>query len=348
MGCFVAGFLIATFGDSSLGRKNMLFLSCLTISIASSIIIFSTNIWLYSALKLMIGFCRSSIGTCSLVLLTERVCKEWRFRVGVLEYIWYTLGFLSLPGIAYVNIDASWKSLYLWISIPGICYSILAYIFVTESPRWLLMQAREKEAMALLNKASGGTLNPSQLTEPAKQSASTFNLYSSIKQLFVNSWAFKRLLATLMLGFGIGMVYYGVPLNVGNLGFNRYLSVLFYALLEIPAFITTYFLHNCRRKPSLLAFSISSGICCLICAGIGNKLPIVKPALALVSFFCVATSFDVFLIYVVELFPTSVRNTATSMARQAMVFGAIFSPFLISAGRKNDLFSYGIFGLIIL
>ncbi|XP_054816572.1 organic cation/carnitine transporter 3-like [Prosopis cineraria] len=354
VGCFLAGFLLAAFADSSLGRKNMLFLSCLTMSIASSITVFSTSIWVYSAFKFLIGFCRSSIGACSLVLLTEKVRKEWRFRVAVLMYIWFTLGFLSLPGIAYVNRDSSWKSLYLWTSIPGIFYCIIAYIFVTESPRWLLMQGREKEAMAILKGiattlAKGGGTSTSRLIKlPAKKSASTINFYSSINELFVTSWALKRLLAVMVLGFGIGMVYFGIPLNVGNLGFNIYLSVVFNALQEIPAFIATYFLDNCRRKPSILGFSVACGICCLICAVIGNELQIVKLCLALVSFFSVCSAFNVLLIYVIELFPTSVRNTTSSMARQAIVFGDIFSPFFISEGRKNDLFSYGIFGVTIL
>jgi OCT family organic cation transporter-like MFS transporter 4/5 len=34
--------------------------------------------------------------------------------------------------------------------------------------------------------------------------------------------------------------------------------------------------------------------------------------------------------------------------RQAIVFGCIFCPFLISAGRKNNIFSYGVFGAVIM
>ncbi|KAK4285627.1 hypothetical protein QN277_002299 [Acacia crassicarpa] len=356
MGCLLSGFLLATFVDSSFGRKNMLFLSCLTMSIASTLIVISSNVWVYSAFKFLIGFCRSSIGTCSLVLLTERVQKHWRVRVGVLNFIWFTLGFMSLPGIAYVNRDSLWKSLYLWTSLPGIFYAVFAYFFVTESPRWLLMQGKEKEAMALLkgitsaSTEGGGTVTSSQLAVLAQQqSASTSNLYSSIRELCEKTWALKRLLAVMVLGFGIGMVYFGLPLNVGNLGFNIYLGTLFSAVLDTPTFIVTYYLmDNWRRKPSILGFSVASGISCLVCGVIRNKLHTVKLALALFSFFCIGTAFDMFLIYVIELFPTSVRNTATSMARQAMIFGAIFGSFLISEGRKNDLFSYGVFGVIIL
>ncbi|KAK4259372.1 hypothetical protein QN277_005712 [Acacia crassicarpa] len=340
MGCLFAGFLITPLADSYLGRKKMLSLCCLTMSISSSLIIFSPNLWMYCAFKFIIGFCRSSVSTCSTVLLVERVRKEWRFTVGVIGYLMYALGFLSLPAIAYVYRDSSWKPIYLWISIPAICYSVIAYIFVTESPRWLLMRGKRR--------GSGGTLTPSQLTEFANMRASNFNWYPSFRNIFMTSWALKRLVAVTVLAFGIGMMYFGLPLSVGNLGVNMYLSFVFYALLDIPASIATYVLDKCRRKPSLLAFSIVCGTSCLTCAVIGDELHIVKLVLALVSFFCVGTCFDILLLYIVELFPTSVRNTATAMARQAMNFGAMFSPLLVSLGRKNDFFSYGIFGLIIL
>ncbi|KAJ1385219.1 MFS transporter superfamily [Sesbania bispinosa] len=353
IGCLLGSFLLASLADTSLGRKNMLILSCLSMSITSTTIIFSTNVWIYSALKFLIGFWRSSIGTCVLVLLTEKVSTEWRFTVGIVEYFCFTLGYMSLPGIAYVNRNSSWKTLYVWTSIPAIVYSIIAYIFVTESPRWLLMQGREQEAMTMLKGVSSAenganNLNASLPKEPAKQKASVFQLYSSIAELFGKSWALKRMVAVMVLGLGIGMVYFGMPLAVGNLGFNIYLAVVFNALMEIPSCIATYFLENYKRRPSILAFSIGSGVCCVMCVVISNGLKGVKVGLAMASFFSACTAYNVFLIYIIELFPTCVRNTTTSLVRQAIVFGCIFSPFLISAGRKNDLFSYGVFGIVII
>ncbi|KAJ1385217.1 MFS transporter superfamily [Sesbania bispinosa] len=353
MGCLIGSFLLATLADTSLGRKNMLILSCLSMSITSILIVFSTNVWIYSAFKFVIGFLRSSIGTCVLVLLTEKVSTEWRFTVGIVEYFCFTLGYMSLPGIAYVNRNSSWKSLYVWTSIPAIAYSIIAYIFVTESPRWLLMQGRQQEAIAMLKGVSsaenGVDLTGSLLkvTTP-KQKASIFQLYSSIAELFSRSWALKRMVAIMVLGIGIGMVYFGMPLAVGNLGFDIYLAVVFNALMEIPSCVATYFLENRRRRPSILVFSLASGICCVMCVVVGRGLQGVKVSLSLISFFSACTAYNVFLIYIIELFPTSVRNTTTSLVRQAIVFGNIFSPFLISAGRKNDFFSYGVFGIVIM
>ncbi|WVZ03698.1 hypothetical protein V8G54_024504, partial [Vigna mungo] len=109
--------------DTSLGRKNMIVLSCLSMSVISIIIIFSTNIWIYSALKFLIGFCRSSISTCCLVLLTEKVSTEWRFTVGIIEFVFFASGYMFLPGVAYANGNSPWKYLYLWISVSAIIYS---------------------------------------------------------------------------------------------------------------------------------------------------------------------------------------------------------------------------------
>ncbi|KAK7313945.1 hypothetical protein VNO77_39152 [Canavalia gladiata] len=352
IGSLFGSILLATMADSSLGRKNMIILSCLSMSITSVIIIFSTNVWVYSALKLLIGFFRSSIATCVLVLLTERVSKDWRFTVGSVEYFFFALGYMSLPGIAYVNRYSSWKYLYIWISIPSICYSIIAYLFVTESPRWLLMQGREQQVIAMFKGVSlvenDVNLISSLPKVGIKQRASLFQLYSPIVELFKTSWVLKRVVVVMVLGLGIGMVYYAMPLAVGNLGFNIYLAVVFNAFMELPSCVITYFLDNYRRKPSILAFSITSGICSIMCVVIRNGPKGVMVGLAVASFFCACTAYNVFLIYIIELFPTCVRNTTASLVRQAIVFGCIFSPFLISAGRKNLIFSYGVFGIVII
>ncbi|XP_058734735.1 organic cation/carnitine transporter 3-like [Vicia villosa] len=353
IGCLFGSFLLATLADTSLGRKNTLVMSCLSMSIVSILVVFSTNIWIYSAFKFLIGFLRSSIGTCVLVLLTEKVSTEWRFTVGIVVYICFTLGYMSLAGIAYVNRFNSWRLVYVWSSVPAICYSVLAYIFVTESPRWLLMQGRHKEAMAMLTGVSslesGNDLTVGLIEAPVnKQKASVFQLYSSIAELFGRGWALKRMLAVMVLGIGTGMVYFGLPLAVGNLGFDIYLAVVFSGLMEIPSCVATYFLENRRRKPSILVFAVASGLSCIMCVVVGSGIEEIRVGLAMASFFCACIAYNVFLLYIIELFPTSVRNTTTSLVRQAIVFGNVFTPFLISAGRKNDFFSYGVFGVVII
>ncbi|KAK4595054.1 hypothetical protein RGQ29_018701 [Quercus rubra] len=327
MGCLVGGFVLATLADSSLGRKNMIFLSCLTMSLSSLLTVFSTNIWVYSALRLVCGFGRATIGTSALVLTAELVGKRWRGQVGVIGFFCFTIGFLSLPAIAYLNRGSSWRSIYLWTSIPGIFYSMLVHFFVRESPRWLFVRGRKEEAVATLK----------SIATPSRSSCLTWsfsevsfqeerwndgNVFSTIKMLVQKRWAFRRLLPVLVIGFGSGMVYYGMPLGLGNLSFNLYLSVTLNALAEIPSSLITMLL-------------------------IGEVWTRLQIGLELVSFFSACTAFDILLIFTLELFPTCVRSSATSLVRQAVVFGGVFGPMLVAAERRDGISSYGVFGLVI-
>ncbi|KAJ4828438.1 hypothetical protein Tsubulata_047629, partial [Turnera subulata] len=355
MGCIIGGFTLATLGDSSLGRKKLLFLSSIIMSLASLLTIFSTNVWLYSACRFISGVGRASIGSCVLVLLTEKVGKNWRGRIIVMGILFITIGYMSLPGIAYITRgSSSWRSLYLCTSIPAILYCILLYFSVTESPKWLLNQGREEEAFATLRGLAhldDKSVSLYLLSMPQKQNSNlNNNFYSSFNILLSERWALRRILAVMVLCFGIGMVYYGMPLGVGNLGYNIYLSSLFHGLLELPSYPFTFIVvDKWDRRGSIFWFCALSGMLSLLCVySTSNFSEEIKVGLELGSFFCARMACSLGLIYTTELFPTSVRNTATSMARMALVSSAVFSPALISAGKTNSLLSYGVFGIVIL
>ncbi|KAF5752980.1 hypothetical protein HS088_TW01G00898 [Tripterygium wilfordii] len=354
MGSLLGGFVLAVFADSSIGRKKLLFLSCLAMSFTSAITVFSTNIWVYSALRFVCGICRVPIGTCNLVLLTEKVGKEWRGRVGVMEELFFTLGYLSLPGIAYLTKGSSWKSLYLATSIPTFCYCLVLLFFVSESPRWLLTQGRHEEAIVVLKTISSSTKsNPallsqlSKLDKPLEGETSKPNHWSMIKKLFKKKWALQRMVGLLVPGFCIGLGYFGMALGVGNLDMNLYLSVTLNALLEIPSCVMTFLMiEKWSRKGSLITLCVLGGIFGIMTpfARIGG----IVIGLELAAFFCACTAYNVIMIYTVELFPTCVRNFVTTAVRQTLMFGAVFGPVIVSSWRNNELLSYRVFGALLL
>nr|XP_034894143.1 organic cation/carnitine transporter 2-like [Populus alba] len=345
LGCLLGGFVLGTLADTSLGRKNLPTLSCLTMSIASLMTIFSTNLWIYSAFRFLSGFGRAAIGATALVLATEKVGSKWRGQMGTIAGVSFAVGLLSLPGIAYINRNSSWRTIYVWTSTPSILYCVLVHLSVLESPRWLFLQGRKEAAMAILKRLGPTSLNLCLPYISLKKEAPKTNLYSPIKILLVRKWALQRLLIVMLTGFGIGIVYYSMPLAVGNLGFNIYLSVAFNALAEIPSYIIfSFIVSKWSRKGSLLAFTTLGGICSIMC--IINWKEVVLIGLELVSYFSACTAFIMLMIYTLELFPTCVRNGASLMVRQAPVFGAVFSPILISAGRSKKVLSYGVKGYL--
>ncbi|KAI3917451.1 hypothetical protein MKX01_029243 [Papaver californicum] len=356
-GCLLGGLVLATLADSSLGRKNLLVISCLMMSSSTFLTAFSPNIWIYSILRFVTGFGRATIGTCSLVLSTEIVGKSRRDKVGIIGFICFTLGFLSLPAIAYFTRGSSWRTLYILTSIPAMLYCIIVHFMIYESPRWLMVQGRKEEAINTLKSIASPDKDILSISlsgidislEPAEQCNT--DLYSSIKMLWGKKWAFRRLSAVMVVSFGVGMMYYGIPLGVGNLASSIYLSVTLNALSELPSSLITYFLiGRLRRRSSMLFFTMLSGVCSIMCVVIQEGQQGLRIGVELVSFFSACTAFNVLLIFTLELLPTCVRNSTLSMVRQALVFGGIFSPILIAAKRgvdDNGLLSYGVFGLVI-
>ena len=352
IGSLIGGFTLAMLGDIFLGRKNLLYLLCLIMSIASLLTAFSMNIWMYSMLKLVSGIGRASIMTCSLILLTERVGKRWRAQIGSATFCFYTVGVLSLPALAYMNRGSSWRILYLYTSIPAIFYCTITYFFVYESHRWLFMQGRDKEAVTILRRIASievKSLESYLSSIPLKLEISKVNPYKLMKDLIKRRWALQRVLATMVIGFGIGVAFFGMLFGVENLGYNIYLSVIFNGSLLLPSnLIPLFFIARWKRKISLFAFCIISGICSILCAVVGRCREGIQIGLELASLFFSCLAYNVLLIFTIELFPTTLRNLATSLARQAVVFGSAFDPILTSAGRRNEFLCFGIFGLSIL
>ncbi|GJN11368.1 hypothetical protein PR202_ga29554 [Eleusine coracana subsp. coracana] len=365
-GCLAGGFLLATLADSFLGRKKMLLFALACMSAAGALTAFAPNVWAYAALRFVSGFGRSILGTCTLVLSTELVGKRWRDTVSVAGFFFFTVGFLSLPALAYyvVRDDASWRSMYLWTSVPALCYAALLYAFVQESPRWLLVRGRKQDAIdalrqiVSLNNGGGGSVTSSFsmlhacIIMPQEQDAAASGNGKGgvLRAIAERPWATRRLAAIMTASFGIGMVYYGMPLNVGNLGSSLYLSVTYNALAELPASLLVWlFIGRINRRISLVVVTVVAGALSLACVAIPQepRYAAARMACETVSFCATCTAFNVSLIYSIELFPTSVRNSAVGLVRQALVLGGVVAPVLVALGRDRSFWSFGVFGLAI-
>ncbi|EPS74210.1 hypothetical protein M569_00551, partial [Genlisea aurea] len=341
IGSLIGGFVVATISDSKIGRKNTIVLSCLIMSVAGVLTALSGNIWTYSAFRFLAGLGRASVGATGMVLGTEMVGKKLRDRIGIIAYIWAPLGFISLPGIAYWYRNDSWRWIYIWSSIPCLIYSFLVMFFGRESPRWLFLRRRREEferTIRYLAASENKTATNNFFFTRWDEEEECIETHA-ITILLSKRWSFRRLAAVIMAGFGLGLVYYGLPLGLETLSFNIYLSVALNAASEIPAAILTFvFVGRFRRRILILNLAVVSAISSIVCGMV--RFDRIQISLELASFVAAVIAFDIFLIYVLELFPTCVRNTAMSIFRQAVMLGGAMGPLAAAAGKGNAFAIY--------
>ncbi|XP_059647188.1 organic cation/carnitine transporter 1 [Cornus florida] len=351
--------------DSSfLGRKRTVLLSCLLTSITAFLTSLSPNVWIYALLRFASGFARSGIGVCCLVLSTEAVGHKWHGQVGQYGFFFFTSGYLSLPLIAYPT-RTNWRNLYRIISLLPLLYSLFILPFVSESPRWLLVRGRSKEALEVLERYA--TLNgkklptnlslsepfPSKMVGQGRKSLPTSDTQMN---LWTTKWAAKRIATVMVVGFGVGFAYYGVQLNVENLNFNLYFTVALNAMMEIPAvFIGSVLLSFTNRRQLFSQSAYVAGVSCILRVVFSHgrhektdeyKWSCTQLTLESIGFMAASTAFDVLYIYCVELFSTNMRNFAVSLLRQALMLGASLAPLLVVLGRQNPSLSFLVFGAL--
>ncbi|GFP82592.1 organic cation/carnitine transporter 3 [Phtheirospermum japonicum] len=151
----------------------------------------------------------------------------------------------------------------------------------------------------------------------------------------------------MVAGFGVGLAYYGMPLGLSSLPFNLYMSVALNALCDsLSSLILLFVIGKPRRKVSMIGLCLFSGICNVM--SIFLRVKGLRMGFELFSFFSNCMAFNDLLVYTMELFPTSIRNSDLSIMQEAILLGGLLGPVMAAVGRKNGFMSYGVFGVTIL
>ncbi|CAF1926099.1 unnamed protein product [Brassica napus] len=157
----------------------------------------------------------------------------------------------------------------------------------------------------------------------------------------------SQIVVVMIILFGLGISYYGVPLAARDIDVNIYLSETLNAVVELPTFIITpIILERFNRRSSVLVNTLlggASGVLCFVLSLLGKTG--IAFAFELATFFCARIGFNLMAVYMVEMFPTCVRSSATMMFRQALVVGGACCPLIASIGRDLPSVSFAIFGV---
>lgn len=259
---------------------------------------------------------------------------------GTVVQIFFAFAVASLGILAYLIPD--WRKLTIATSLPTI-FGLLIINQVPESPRWLASQGRYEEAEASLQKMAlengcGSKHVSLRRSKSASKTGSQVKSYG-ILDLFRNRSTCVITMIMIISWFVNSHVYYGLSLNVKNLGGNMYVNFILAGLVEIPSYILTVFLLDWSgRRKSLFYFMIGAAGSCYVCMKLQQQehtnLAWLS-ASAMFGKFCISASFAVVYVYAAELFPTVIRNVGMGVATVASRIGGILCPFVVLMGEQN-------------
>ncbi|XP_069102161.1 organic cation transporter protein-like isoform X2 [Argopecten irradians] len=169
-GTLVGVILAGILGDV-VGRKPVMSIGVLALTTASMACVWSYNYTMFLVTRFLTGMSTLMVFAPCMVIPIEMVGPSSRVFVGIIIELFWCAGEVILCGLAYFVRD--WRILQLTIAVP--CTLLLSYIIIVpESPRWLLLVGRRKQAMRILRKIAkvNGTTLTGEVTDVGRVNAS--------------------------------------------------------------------------------------------------------------------------------------------------------------------------------
>ncbi|XP_015228286.1 solute carrier family 22 member 2-like [Cyprinodon tularosa] len=299
-------------------------------------------------LRAILGFSSKGGWMAIYVLLTEIVGVKYRRTVGILYQMFFSVGMLILPLLAYFITD--WRWLQVAITAPCALY-IAFYWFVPESPRWLISTNNSSKALEItkaIAKENGKklSLNFEILTDDEVESTST-----SLLDLIRTPNMRKHTFILMFNWFTSAVVYQGLIMRVGITKGNVYIDFLICALVEFPAaFLIIFTIERIGRRLPFASANIVAGVSCIITAFIPDSMFWIKTTVASIGRLGITMAFEMVVFVNTELYPTSLRNLGVSVCSTLCDVGGIVSPFLLyrlaSIWLELPLIIFGVVALI--
>lgn len=219
---------------------------------------------------------------------------------------------------------------------------LLVFKSIPESPRWLASQGRITEAENILRKIEkeNGSHKNEVIFLKTETNRDTKTSQYGIIDLFTHKSVCVITVIMMLIWCVNSMVYYGLALNVKNLGGSVYINFALASLIELPSFVVTQFLlSRLGRRRSLFCFLFGASVSCFLCMllqlqGRGRNVAAISIT-ALIGRFCISASFAVIYVYSSELYPTVVRNAGMGISSLSARIGGIVAPFIVLLGEHR-------------
>jgi MFS transporter, SP family, galactose:H+ symporter len=252
------GALLAGWMSSVLGRKRSLILAAVLFVAGSLLCGFAWSPSTLIAARVVLGLA-IGVATFTAPLYLAEVAPEYiRGAMISLYQLMITIGilvaFLSDTAFSY---SGNWRWMLGIIAIPGALF-LIGVLFLPDSPRWLMMNQRDAEALDVLQRLRG---NPEIVEREANDIREQLRTPQRGWHMFLENSNFRRsvglgVLLQLMQQFtGMNVVMYYAPRIFQDMGYDTSAQMWFTAIVGLTNVLATFIaiglIDRWGRKPIL-------------------------------------------------------------------------------------------------
>jgi SP family arabinose:H+ symporter-like MFS transporter len=329
IGCMIGAAFAGALGDR-FGRKRILQLAALVFAISAVGSALPRNLNELVAARMLGGLAVGAASMLSPLYIAEVSPARLRGRFVSLNQITIILGMLVVSIVNWQiasaddeawNVSVGWRWMFASETLPALLF-LGFLLLVPESPRWLVRQGREEEALAILARVGGSdraALEMEQIRAViAEEGADWRELFRpSVRAALL----IAVVLAILQQVTGINAVLYYAPSIFRSAEVSGTRALMQTAVLQgvnlAFTLVAIRLVDRLGRKPLLLATAAAMGVSLTLlgCAFYFGLSPywVLLFTLAYVASFAVAMG-PVVWVVLSEIFPTAVRGRAMAVA----------------------------------
>ncbi|KAM7537378.1 hypothetical protein Aperf_G00000068915 [Anoplocephala perfoliata] len=356
MAGMLVGFLAGGFLSGRLGRKKAIYLATILECASGISVTFAPSYETYVFFRFMLAAsCTIKVASTS-VIIVEITTASYRSIFSAVSSFAFQCLYRSLHALLAMCIQ-KWRYFHLAIMTPGFL-GLFTFLWIPESPRWLVSQNKDKEALKVLYKAykinsiiKGGHRMteeeflqkagyPNGFEEPSKLKKE-FSFRGCLKGIgkgftapYQTADFAKRSAICTVLFAGQTCAFFGLLFYTQVIRGSVYYVSMINAVTSIPGTLLSTLLYwklKSRKKPIIILYGISSLI--LLIGGL--YATIVKPDSEILLIICcnlalvsVGASFNMLFIYTPELFPSSIRSQGFGNATGFGRIGSMLCSFV--------------------
>ncbi|XP_072359744.1 solute carrier family 22 member 2 [Scyliorhinus torazame] len=324
---FTLGTIIMGYAADRFGRKSSFLFATFVTSVLGLVVSFLPNYNWFLIFRTLQGLFSKGSWLCAYVFVTELVGLEYRKTVGILYQMCFSTGMMLLSAVAYFIPD--WRNLQLVTTIPSFLF-LTYYWLIPESPRWMLSQKKNTEAMNVIQKMAkmnGKFFSKDfEIVEECSEDLDRPSFVDLVRTPQIR----KHTLILMFNWFAITLVYQGLVMRLGTLGGNIFLDFFISGAVEIPAAIIILLtIERIGRRLPFAAGCLLAGGSCLIAAFIPENISWLSTAIAFVGKLGITMSIEMVVFVNTELYPTFMRNFGVSVCSSLCDIGGIAAPFIV-------------------